>query len=214
MSTLRTASQTYVRLWVAPPSIDNSITVIAFRFQSAADASVFVSGASISSASNGTVVHPSDVPLANSTLTYKRLVLQGTPLQLYGSLFAVGRTVITVLMKTDELPHAALLNLALRQARRAEALGGSNAAASHVVLYAGAGALVLVMLVLFLVLRRAHTPRHAGSVPASVAGPRVGRQAGWYPNTDNPYELRHWDGEQWTARRVLEGGKWVEGPLP
>jgi len=36
--------------------------------------------------------------------------------------------------------------------------------------------------------------------------------ADWYPIDDNPYLLRYWDGNAWTARRRWDGTDWVDEP--
>jgi hypothetical protein len=47
--------------------------------------------------------------------------------------------------------------------------------------------------------------------PSPAAAPVVTTPAGWYPDPSNRFELRYWDGTQWTEH-VATGGRQDKDP--
>jgi len=49
--------------------------------------------------------------------------------------------------------------------------------------------------------------------PAPEPAPVVTTPAGWYPDPSGRYELRYWDGTQWTEHVARQGQQFTDPPV-
>ncbi len=49
--------------------------------------------------------------------------------------------------------------------------------------------------------------------PAPEPAPIVTTPAGWYPDPSTRYELRYWDGTQWTEHVARQGQQFTDPPV-
>ena len=50
-------------------------------------------------------------------------------------------------------------------------------------------------------------------VPPPEPTPAVSTPAGWYPDPSTRYELRYWDGTQWTEHVARQGQQFTDPPV-
>jgi hypothetical protein len=59
----------------------------------------------------------------------------------------------------------------------------------------------------------APSPAPAPSAPTPAPAPVVTTPAGWYPDPSGRFEMRYWDGQQWTEYVSRAGQQYTDPPV-